>query len=84
MQKKSKPKKKDAVEVKLERFIINLEAVKNGKNVWGLSIPRIADYLEWVLRFKPEYRALANLIADKVVYMMDAGLLDDNVYWDRI
>lgn len=84
MAKKSKPKKKGAVEVKLERFIINLEAVENGKRVWGLSIPSIADYLEWVLRFKPEYRALANLIADKVVYMMDKGLLDNPDYWDRI
>lgn len=83
MNKRAKPKKMSAVEVKLNRFIVNLEAIENGKTVWGFSIPHMVDYLVWVKRFKPEYRKLADLITDKVIYMMDNQLLDSNDFWDR-
>lgn len=84
MRQKRKTKAKiDGVERKLNGFIDQLEALETRGHCYGLSIPRITDYLEWVLKFKPEYRERANFIADKVLYLMDEGYLGNNVYWDR-
>lgn len=79
---KTKPKI-DGVERKLNGFIEQLEAVETAGHCYGLSIPRITDYLEWVLKFKPEHREHANFVIDKVLYLMDEGYLEGSDYWDR-